>query len=515
MVGRCLDDQIEGSSLNFEELFPRAGTFAGAQVFAKLSSGDDCVVTFQEFLAQAEDLASRLSAAGLTAGMQIGLQAPNCYEYLLWDLAAVRLGAVIHSVPEELPPDMIGTIAAKQSVALWVCEKVENVQSMSNKVSLADTRTQKTFPVDRNAMPVTDGDLYSRIYSSGSSGYLKGLNISRRGTQVLVSDFISAFELSAADSHLIFLPLSNYQQRLSVYGCLWTGASFKVGRPTTVFQDLGRFKPSFIIAPPAIYENVYNLYGRVAESREKLSAFLGGNIRFMITGMAPIRYDVLKAFNDLGFPLLEAYGVTETGVIAWNTQQHQRVGAVGKPVHAEHVYITDDSEIIIRRPFPLSTGYFDSPESDSASTFLADGSIATGDIGVLDADGYLTLNGRKKEIIVTSSGAKFHPEELERSLSTLSGVKHCVVVMSKNDGRLVSVLFVAEQRDSAIESSIESGIHAINASLPDYKKIHRWVLTDTVPTIDNGMLTRNLKYDRKGTYSHFRNEVERQEGRSR
>ncbi|GAB2582134.1 AMP-binding protein [Dyella jejuensis] len=510
-----MDDHIEGGSVNFEQLFTRADKFASALVSAKLAGGGDCAVTFDELVGQVGQLADKLASAGLIAGMQIGLQAPNCYEYLLWDLAAVKVGAVIHAVPEDLQSDMLAAIARKQSIALWVCEKPEHIPEISNKVSLADTLTEESFPVDRNAVPVTDGDLHSRVYSSGSSGYLKGLNISRRGTELLVSDFISAFDLKEADSHLIFLPLSNYQQRLSVYGCLWSGTSFKVARHTTVFQDIGRYKPSFIIAPPAIYENVYNLYGRAADAKEKLAAFLGGNIRFMITGMAPIRFDVLKAFNDLGFPLLEAYGVTETGVIAWNTRQNQRVGTVGKPIHPGHVHLTDDSEVIIRRPFPLSKGYFDSTESDSANTFLNDGSIATGDIGALDADGYLTLNGRKKEIIVTSSGAKFHPEELERSLSSLGGVNHCIVLMSKSDGRLVAVLFVAAQGDSGVASSIESGVQAVNASLPDYKKIHRWVLTDAVPSIDNGMLTRNLKYDRKGTYRHFQVEIERQKGRHR
>lgn len=499
--------------MNFEQLFTQAGAFTSARISARRASGEDCVVSFEEFLGQAGQLAEKLASSGLAAGTQIGLQAANCYEYLLWDLAAVKIGAVIHAVPEELQPDTLAAIAQKQSIALWVCENPANIAGLPNKVSLSDTLAVEDVPVDRNAVPVADADLHSRVYSSGSSGYLKGLNISRRGTEVLVSDFISAFDLGETDSHLIFLPLSNYQQRLSVYGCLWTGASFKVSRPATVFQDIGRYKPTFIIAPPAIYENIYNLCGRSADAKEKLAAFLGGNIRFMITGMAPIRFDVLKAFNDHGFPLLEAYGVTETGVIAWNTKQNQRVGSVGRPVHPEHVQLTEDSEIIIRRPFPLSRGYFDSTESDSANTFLADNSIATGDIGAIDADGYLTLNGRKKEIIVTSSGAKFHPEELERSLSSLAEVKHCIVLMSKSDGRLVAVLFVSAQGDDAVASSIQSGIQAVNATLPDYKKIHRWVLTEAVPSIENGMLTRNLKYDRKGTYSHFRAEIERKEER--
>ncbi|MBA2239494.1 MAG: AMP-binding protein [Lysobacter sp.] len=498
--------------MNFDHLFETAGKYASAQISAKRSNGEDCTVTFVEFLQEASAVADRLTAAGITKGMQIALQAFNCYEYLLWDLAAIRVGAVLLAIPEDMSPDAIEAIARQQCVALWICERGEDFAAIPNKVVLADSLAKDPLIVDLDAPVLEDDDLHSRVYSSGSSGYLKGLNISRRGSELLVADFIADFELCQSDSHLIFLPLSNYQQRLSVYGCLWSGASFKVARHTSIFQDLGRYKPSFIIAPPAIYENIYNIYGRAGQAKDKLAAFLGGNIRFMITGMAPIRYDVLQAFHEHGVCLLEAYGVTETGMIAWNTMRNQRIGSVGLPIHPEHVHFTSDSEIIVKRPFPLCNGYFDSPESDNAGTFLADGGIATGDIGALDADGYLTLSGRRKEIIVTNGGAKFHPEEIERSLSSVDGVKNAIVLMSKNDGRLVAVVILYSHDDQEAASRIESGVREINASIPSYKSIHRWVLSDIAPSIENGMLTRNLKFDRKGVYLHFRKEIEQQHG---
>ena len=494
--------------MNFNYLLNEARKHALARISAKSLDGQDRDTAVPQLLDEVDALTGKLSSAGIAKGMQIALQAPNCYEYVLWDLAAISLGAIIHAIPEDLPADKVALIGQKQSIALWVYEKEENVATHDHRIHLADTLTAATIPVNRHAQPVDDKDLHTRVYSSGSSGYLKGLNISRHGTELLVSDFISAFGLCDTDSHLIFLPLSNYQQRLSVYGCLWAGASIKVIHHTVVFQELGRYRPSFIIAPPAIYENVYNLFGRGPDAKEKLSTFLGGNIRFMITGMAPIRKDILTAFNALGFNLLEAYGVTETGMIAWNTMKHQRIGSVGLPIHPDHVHFSDESEIIIRRPFPLSKGYFDSEASDSANTFLSDGAIATGDMGVLDEDGFLSLNGRKKEIIVTSGGAKFHPEELERSLSSVHVVKHSIVLMSKSDGRLVAVLVTDDDNDPHALASIDEGIQSVNAALPSYKSIHRRIVTKTAPSIENGMLTRNLKYDRKGIYRFFQAEIE-------
>lgn len=494
--------------MNFATLLERARQHVSATFSARRVDGSDHKVSIPELLDEVEVLADRLAQAGLRSGMQIGLQAANSYEFVLWDLAAIRLGALIHTVPEELPPEKLAALIQRHDAALWVCENGNALPEYPFRVDLADTSTDRPFTIDPAAGRLANPDLYTRVYSSGSSGYLKGLDISRLGTEALVSDFIADFALDAKDSHLIFLPLSNYQQRLSIYGCLWAGASLRVVRHTSVFQELGTFKPSFIVAPPAIYENIYHVHGRGPEAAEKLHAFLGGNIRFMITGMAPIRVELLRAYNELGIPLLEAYGVTETGMIAWNTPVTQRMGSVGRPIHPEHVHFNDESELLIRRPFPLAQGYFDSTGSDGAQTFLADGTIATGDIGSLDADGFLYLKGRKKEIILTGGGAKFHPEELERKLTAFAWVRHAIVLQSQLGQEVVAVLVTDEASASPAAGVVDEAIRTLNQSVPSYMHISRKVLTSTVPSIDNGMLTRNLKYDRKGVYRHFQQDIE-------
>jgi len=493
--------------MNFDALFEEARRYPNARVGGVDLHGTACDVPTAQLLAQAHDLAGRLQESGLRKGMQVGLQLSNCYEFLLWDLACLCLGAVVHALPEDLPADKVAGITKKHHAALWVCQKEENFPGMAQRVAAADTQLAG-FPVDTSATVLADADVYSRVYSSGTSGYLKGLEISRRGTEYLVTDFIRDFGLCDTDSHLIFLPLSNYQQRMSVYGCLWAGASFKVIHHTTVFQELGRYRPSFIVAPPTIYENIYHLFGRGPDAHATLSAFFGGKIRFMITGMAPIRKELLSAFASHGLNLVEAYGVTETGMIAWNTVAQQRIGSVGRPIHAEHVHFTAESEIVIRRPYPLTKTYFDSAGDDRAATFQADGSIMTGDIGTLDAEGFLTLSGRKKEIIVTGGGAKFHPEELERALLEIGGVKHAVVMLSQGDNRVVALLVIQDPEDADALVRLDQAIAELNDTLPSYQRIQRRVLSATMPSIDNGMLTRNLKCDRRGVYRHFQAAIE-------
>lgn len=502
---------IKGGDMNFDDLFEEARKHPDARIAGVDLHGNTRDLPTAQVLAQASDLARRLQASGLRKGMQVGLQLANCHEYLVWDLACLCVGAVVHALPEELPVDKVAGIIGKHHAALWVCQKEENFQGMKQRVAAADTELA-TFPVDTGATVLADADVYSRVYSSGTSGYLKGLEISRRGTEYLVTDFIRDFGLCDTDSHLIFLPLSNYQQRMSVYGCLWAGASFKVIHHTTVFQELGRYRPSFIVAPPTIYENIHHLFGRGPDARATLTAFFGGNIRFMITGMAPIRKELLSAFNGHGLNLVEAYGVTETGMIAWNTVAQQRIGSVGRPIHPEHVHFSAESEIVIRRPYPLTKTYFDSAGDDRAATFQADGSILTGDIGTLDAEGFLSLSGRKKEIIVTGGGAKFHPEELERVLLEIDGVKHAVVMLSQGDNRVVAVLVTADPEDAGTLARLDRAIAALNETLPSYQRIQRRVVSDAMPSIDNGMLTRNLKCDRRSVYRHFQAAIEGHQG---
>lgn len=497
--------------MNFTNLLDETRKHARSRVSAKQISGEERDVSFVEFLDEVDALAGRLSASGIGQGMQIGFQAPNCYEYLVWDLAAMKLGAVIHAIPDDLPVEKINALSLNQRMALWVCDKPEHLASLPDSILLAGSLSDQPMPIDWTADVLPDRDLYSRAYSSGSAGYLKGLNISRKGTELFVSDFIAAFELRSTDSHLIFLPLSIYQQRLSVYACLWAGTSIKVVRHTAIFQELGRYKPSFIIAPPVIYENIYNLFGRGTGAKEKLSTFLGGNIRFMITGMAPIRTEILHTFNEHGFQLREAYGTTETGIIAWNTEKVMQAGSVGIPLHPDQVHLSDESEVIVRKPFPLSKGYFDYNEAENSDTFLPDGGIATGDIGVINADGFLTLKGRKKELIVTGGGAKLHPEELEQALLSMPIVKHAIVLVSARTRRLIAALVVEQAADPDTIRLIDDGISELNGSVPAYKNINRKIITSTIPSVDNGMLTKNLKYDRKAIYRFFQAEIEAQE----
>ncbi|MFT5162105.1 MAG: long-chain acyl-CoA synthetase, partial [Alteromonadaceae bacterium] len=304
----------------------------------------------------------------------------------------------------------------------------------------------------------------------------------------LINDFLRDFPLTAEDHHLIFLPLSNYQQRMSVYACLYSGCSLTITNFTQAFSQLTKAKPTFIIAPPAVYENIYNTFNALPNSGEKIRQFLGGKMRFMITGMAAIKTPML----------LEAYGVTETGMIAWNTPEANRQGSVGKAVHPDEVILNDDGEVIIRRQYPLSLGYFQAAGSDAQQTFLSSGDIATGDIAQIDDDGFITLVGRKKEIITTAAGVKFHPEIVENQLNQITGVLTSVVVWQTQSSQLYGVICVKNKADNALIATIEKAVEVYNLQCAPWMRVVKLVVTDQAFSIEAGTLTRNMKLNRKG-----------------
>lgn len=505
------------TQLTFSTLFSAAAQHTSASVQINTLAGEPCNVPFPTLVADAQHLVAKLQSLGVAQNTVVGLMLPNSYEYMLWDLALMAIGAVSCVLPVEIPSDDLHKITA-DTLAFGICaadnplitqHKTAGCQWLTHEALLAQS-AEAAFATEQYC--ADNSDILTYTFSSGSSGYLKGLTISRKGTERLVSNFIRDFALSAADSHLIFLPFSSFQQRLSLYACLCSGMSFAVTTFDGLFRELKQFAPSFIIAPPAVYENVHRAFAVPADANDDtkttikrtVQGFFGGNMRFMITGMAAIPPKVLHTYqDDFDIALLEAYGVTETGMIAWNTTDRNKIGSVGQPIVAEEVTLSAENEVIIYRDTPLCLGYFYCREDDQQNTFLADGGIATGDIGQIDEQGFLTLSGRKKELIVTDAGVKLQPEEIEKQLSHYDGFIQNVVLWCDKRKGLIAVVVVDEQTLATNKATLQRCIDDYNAKAVSYKKLIDAVFTASPFSIDNGLLTRNMKLARKQIHAAY------------
>ena len=325
----------------------------------------------------------------------------------------------------------------------------------------------------RTALEAKPDDLATLIYTSGTTGDPKGVMLSHGNIASNVTTSVELFSFTAEDECLSFLPLSHIFERMFGHYCMFhAGVVINYAESVdTVPADMLEIRPHLMASVPRLYEKIY---GRVLDnvrsasgfrkrlfawSRDvgerwaeatierrpvppilklqravadrlvfaKLRARTGGRIRFFISGGAPLSPDIARFFYAAGLPILEGYGLTETSpVMAVNTFQHHRLGTVGRAIPGVEIRIAPDGEIVTRGP-NVMCGYFNKPEA-TAEAIDADGWFHTGDIGVIDADGFLSITDRKKDLIVTAGGKNIAPQPIEILAKSSKFVASAVMV---------------------------------------------------------------------------------------
>jgi non-ribosomal peptide synthase protein (TIGR01720 family) len=459
--------------------------------------------------------AAALRACGVEAGMRVGIAAPNSYRWLVHDLALIELRAVSVALPEELWREDAERLAERWDLALlldgtgrerrdaWVVD-LDEASPDGARVRAAVRTVDPHF--ERPTL----------VFSSGTTGEPKPLVVDRRGAARDVERMVRAFGITPDDAILAFLPLSSFQQRQMVYCALDRGLELQLADPAHLARALAELRPTLFVAPPLFYETIHRRFesqprwrralvrglelaaGGIPHrrARERLldacwkpvHDALGGRMRVMITGMAPIRRATLDFFARARLPLYQVYGLSEYGIVACNRPGANRPGSVGRPLEPADVRLADDGEVIL--------------VTDGAQT-VGPSPLASGDIGRLDANGYLHLIGRKKEILVTAGGHKVHPEALEARLGACSLVRRAVVFGGDGFPTLAALVCLPDGAGAREEATVDRFVTALNAELPQPSRIGRVAFTTTEFTPQNGLLTRTLKVDRRAILGRF------------
>ncbi|WP_237657738.1 AMP-binding protein [Burkholderia glumae] len=502
----------EAPMMTFDDLVARLRDSSHTLSFVD-DQGRETVRTFHELFEDVCATVARGRRLGLVPGTRVGLAAPNGYAWMVWDLACLQLGCVSVALPNDGLHDTCEALIDRYRLSVlavdagWL-DPAAPLPARAVDIDPAAAACGSDVAVE--PVRVEDGaDTHSLVFSSGTTGKNKGLVMSRRGTAHLLNLYADAFGVAPGERFLTFLPFANYQQRMTYYFCLYHGIDLVSVPFHGLFPGLKRHCPTFVIGPPVLYETLHTLAraaaGPAADRTalaQRLAALTGGRIRYMITGMAPIKRAALDFFWDCGIALYEAFGITEAGMVAWNKPGCVRVGTVGKPAEPGTVSLADDGEVIVTRDALLSLGYFDAPMEDTRATYVAPNAVATGDIGELDGDGFLRVVGRKKDAIVTSNGEKFHPEPIESLLYRDPRVEVAVVMAGARAG-LAVVIATRRPDDPEVADGLRSLVRSVNDTLPAQRQLTQIIFTDRAFDVEGGLRTRNLKLNRRAIAATF------------
>ena len=408
----------------------------------------------------------------------------------------------------------------------------------------------------------TPGDVATVLYTSGTTGDPKGVMLTHRNVSSNVLAASTVLVISGADTTVSFLPLSHILQRMVDFLFFWSGCTIGYARSIpTLVPDMQVIRPTIVVSVPRIYEKIYNgvmdatglkkkivgwaasVADRAADLRlsgrepsgllamqygladrlvfGKVKAAVGGRLRYFVSGGGPLAPALNRFFYSIGMTILEGYGLTETSPVTnVNTVEDFRIGTVGKPVPSTEVRIAEDGEILVRGP-QIMRGYYKKPDA-TAEVIDSEGWFATGDIGHIDDDGFLSITDRKKDIIVTAGGKNIAPQPIENLLKTNRFVEQAVLVGDRR--RYCALIIVpafapleqwaAEAGISfasraeliagpAVVAHMESEVLGMLVNLAQYERPKRIALLDEELSIENGFLTPTLKVKRKVVYERL------------
>lgn len=399
-------------------------------------------------------------------------------------------------------------------------------------------------------------DVATMIYTSGTTGPPKGVMLTHDNLHSNVLASCEVLPVGPDDQTLSFLPLAHVLQRMVDYLFFRQGCTIAYAQDIrTVPEDLVLVKPTKVVSVPRLYEKVYqrvvdqsgikgklvawarSVGERHADARlagrkpgpllrlqyalatalvfKKIKAGVGGRLEFFISGGAPLSAEINKFFYAAGVKILEGYGLTETSPVTnVNLPERIKIGTVGPPVPGTEIRIADDGEILVRGR-QVMKGYFNRPD-DTAEVITGEGWFHTGDIGELDADGYLSITGRKKDLIVTAGGKNIAPQPIENRLTSNPFIDQAVMV---GDGRKFVALLVvpafekleawAAERDvefssrgeliraEAVQERIRDEVFGELEDLARYEKPKKIALLDEEFTVEGGALTPTQKVKRR------------------
>lgn len=533
------------------------------------------------------DLAKGLIGLGVNKGDSVAIVSHTRWEWTALDMAIMSIGALTVPVYETNSASQVSWIFNDSKVTLAIAEddgQRDKIESVRSEVPTL----RNVFVIEAGGLnaiktygeSVTDAEFWEYkeashgddratiVYTSGSTGTPKGVELTHRNFAFLVLSALQYMPRAGAWPNrrlLLFLPLSHVFARFLEFFSFGGTISLALSsNMKTMVKDFETFGPTLLLAVPRVYEKVYNaasqragtgfagkmfmraaenarewskaeqkgeqlpITGRIAHAfyeqvvYKKIRTIFGPNADFAITGGAPMDSELSHFFNGIGMPVLEGYGMTETcGPVCVSLPEDNRIGTIGMPMCGITAGIAEDGELVVKGPL-VCKGYHNNPGVTAQQ--ITDGWLHTGDLGDISEDGFISITGRKKDLIITAGGKNVSPGLLEASVMTSPVVNQCLVIGDKKP--FVAALVTLDLADAnnwlesqgakpepdlaslaknaIVHAEVERAVNAANEGVSRAESIRKFEILPDEFTEANGMLTPSLKTRRAQIVEHYR-----------
>lgn len=559
----------------------------GAMIEYKGDDGTWHPYSAQVFRDMVIDLAKGLIGLGVNKGDSVAIVSHTRWEWTALDMAIMSIGALTVPVYETNSASQVSWIFNDSKVTLAIAEddgQRDKIESVRSEVPTL----RNVFVIEAGGLnviktygeSVTDAEFWEYkeashgddratiVYTSGSTGTPKGVELTHRNFAFLVFSALQYMPRAGAWPNrrlLLFLPLSHVFARFMEFFSFGGTISLALSsNMKTMVKDFETFGPTLLLAVPRVYEKVYNaasqragtgfagkmfmraaenarewskaeqkgeqlpIAGRIAHAfyeqvvYKKIRTIFGPNADFAITGGAPMDSELSHFFNGIGMPVLEGYGMTETcGPVCVSLPEDNRIGTIGMPMCGITAGIAEDGELVVKGPL-VCKGYHNNPEVTTQQ--ITDGWLHTGDLGDISEDGFISITGRKKDLIITAGGKNVSPGLLEASVMTSPVVNQCLVIGDKKP--FVAALVTLDLADAnnwlesqgakpepdlaslaknaIVHAEVERAVNAANEGVSRAESIRKFEILPDEFTEANGMLTPSLKTRRAQIVEHYR-----------
>ena len=558
----------------------------------KNAQGEWAAFTAAEFKNKVVALAKGLIARGVMPGDSVSIIAHTCWQWTALDVAIMSIGALTVPVYETNSPAQVKMIFNDANVKMAFAEddfqrdKIESVRDQCPDLGdvyviglgAIDTIIEYGRAVSdaeflEREQAVKGSDLATIVYTSGSTGTPKGVELTHANFVFITYSGVNSMPDIAMKPNrrlLLFLPLAHVFARYMQFFCFAGNVSLGLSSNLkTILADFKAFKPTFILAVPRIFEKIYNAASQKAGAGFKGRVFadatqtacdwshaqqsggsiplalnakhalynklvyssimevFGGHVEYAVSGGAPLDSSIAHFFNGVGLPLLEGYGMTETcAPSSVNPTEGYKIGTIGLPLQGVTMGGDEEGELCIKSP-AVCAGYHNNP--DVTKQQIVDGWLHTGDLGSIDDDGFVSIVGRKKDLIITAGGKNVSPCEMEASIMTSPVVSQCVMIGDRKPfiAAIISLDLAetnlwleskgAEQvadldeasKNPIVRAEVERAVNKANELASRAESIRKFEIVPDEFTEENGLVTPSMKARRQAVVEHYRTLIDK------